>query len=574
MRHWAVAAGAAIGVAFGVSLGTVAWPIDPGRVQRDFAAAFGRLEAPSRATFTLLPRPTLRIEGVRGAAADGAFTVQAAGAEATLRLDRLLRGEFSPQTLTLQGAELSIDADVAKAAFPRLDPPALNRLILQGATVDLVSADPAATAHFEIASARFDWNSGKGTLRARATGRWRSQPVDASAELDAPLAAAHGEASPIRAAIDAPLAQLRLSGDWSPARTLDGALFRGQGSALIPSLSRFSRWVGMEPPAGHMPPGLELQARLDVDYDRLKLADVTLTLGGQAFEGALDILRAPPGLSVSGTLAADALDLEPLIGPPPTLIDAAGGWSRAPALPEPSPRLDLDLRVSATRAVWRGIVLTDAAAAVSQRNGRLGLRLLEADYARGSLSGEISVEEKDGVCESRMSLALENADLGALLAGFGERNFSGSGELKASIRAHGRSPAEIAASADGDGTLDIADGALRRLNFEEALRRGQRRLIDVAHDMNAGATRFGAAHGRVEISNGEARFVDAATQSPGVSLALTGGIDLINRAWRARLAVRQSSDDGKPTPDGAHVDFSLDGPWGGAALAPLLPPAN
>ena len=70
------------------------------------------------------------------------------------------------------------------------------------------------------------------------------------------------------------------------------------------------------------------------------------------------------------------------------------------------------------------------------------------------------------------------------------------------------------------------------------------------------------------------RFVDAATQSPGVSLALTGAVDLVNRAWRARLGVRQSSDDGLPTPDGAHIDFALDGPWGDAALTPLIPPAD
>jgi AsmA protein len=574
MRHWAIAAGAAIGVAFGVSLGTVAWPIDPGRVQRDFAVAFGRLEAPTRATFTLLPRPTLRIEGVQAAGAGGVFTAHATEAEATLRLDRLLIGEFSPHTLTLQGAEVRIDAEAAKAAFQRLGPLPLSRLVLQGAAVDLVSADPAVAGRFDVASARIDWPSAKATLRARATGRWRSQPVDVSAELDAPLAAARGEASAVRAAVDAPLAQLRLAGDWSPAAKLDGALFRGQASALIPSLTRFARWIGVEPPTGHSPPGLELQARLSAEYDRVRLAEVTLTLGGQAFDGALDILRAPRGLSVSGTLAADTLDLEPLIGPPPVLIDASGGWSQAPALPSPSDRLDLDLRISATHAVWRGVAVDEAAAAVSQRNGRLGVRLLEADFAHGSLSGEMSVEDKDGACESRMSLALENADLGALLADFGERNFSGLGELKVSIRAHGRSPAEIAASADGEGTLDISDGALRRLNFEEALRRGQRKLLDVAHDMNAGATRFGSAHGRVEISNGEARFVDAATQSPGVSLALTGGVDLVNRAWRAKLAVRQSSDDGQPTPDGAHIDFTLDGPWGGVVLAPLLPPAN
>ncbi len=211
---------------------------------------------------------------------------------------------------------------------------------------------------------------------------------------------------------------------------------------------------------------------------------------------------------------------------------------------------------------------------MSQRDGRLGIKLLEADFANGVLSGEMSVEDKDGSCDSQLTLALEKADLGALLAGFGERNFTGLGEIKATIRAHGRSPADIVATADGEGTLDVADGALRRLNFEEALRRGQRNALDVARDMNAGATRFGAAHGRVEISNGEARFLDASTQSPGVSLALTGAVDLVNRAWRAKLAARQSDEDGQPTPDGARVDFALDGPWGGAVLAPLIPPAN
>jgi AsmA protein len=572
MRLWAIAAGAAIGVAFGVSLGTVAWPIDPGRVQRDFAAAFVRLKAPSRATFTLLPRPTLRIEGVEGAG--GAFTVKASDAEASLRLDRLLAGELAPQTVTLQGAEVRIDAGAAQAAFKTLDEPPLSRLILEASTVDLVSADPAAAAHFEVASARVDWRSAAGTLRARATGRWRSQPVDASVEVDAPLAAAQGQASAVRAALDAPLAQLRLAGDWSPAGDPEGALFRGQASALVPSLARFSRWLGLEPPVGRAPPGLELQTRLTADYRQFRLADATLTLGGQAFEGALDVLRTPPGLSVSGTLAADALDLEPLIGPPPALLDDAGGWSREPALPAPGRRIDLDLRVSATRAVWRGVTLTDAAASVSQRNGRIAVKLLEADFAQGVLSGEMSVEDKDGGCDSRLSLALEKADLGALLAGFGERNFSGLGELKASIHAHGRSPADIVATADGEGTLDIADGALRRLNFEEALRRAQRKLIDVDRDMNAGSTNFGSAHGRVEISNGEARFVDASTQSPGVSLALTGAVDLVNRTFRARLAARQSSEDGQPTPDGAHVDFALYGPWGGAVLAPLIPPAD
>ncbi len=573
MRHWGIATGVALGAAFGLSLGLMNWPIDPGHVRRDLAAAWGPVEAPATATLRLLPRPTLRLKDLSLRAAGGAVTAQADYAEVTLRFDRLLVGAFEPLGVTLRDAEFNIDLDAAERAVKTLERPPISQVIVQGAAVTVVSARRALRTHLELGAGRIDWPSPDRALRAAATGRWRSQPVEVTAELDAPLAAAHGEKSTVRFALDAPLAQWRVSGEWSPRGRPDGASYRGQVSALIPSLARFARWIG-RPPPGPAPAGLEFAARVSADAAQFKLSDAVLTLGGQRFEGDLDVLRAPTGVSVSGTMAADTVDLDALIGPPPTLIDDSGQWSKAAALPEPSRDLDLDLRVSATRAVWRGHAIDNAAAAVSQRDGRFGVKLLDAGFARGSLSGEMSIEDKEGACQSRIALALENADLGALLADFGDRNFTGQGGLKLSFAARGRSPAEIVATADGEGSLEIADGALHSLNFEEALRRGRRRLIDVARDMAAGSTRFGAAHGRIEISNGEARFVDVATQSPGVSLAVTGAVDLLGRAWRARVTARESSADGKPTPDGAHMDFALYGPWRGPVLAPLDPPAD
>ncbi|MDE3174500.1 MAG: AsmA family protein [Pseudomonadota bacterium] len=574
MRHWGLAASVALGAALGLSLGLRSWPVDPERVRRDLAPALGGLEAPSQAFLTLLPQPTLRITDVKWRAADGAFGVQAIAAELTLRFSSLLGGGLSPLGLTLKDADVRVDLDAAQAPLRALAAPPLTRFLMLGGTVEVGASQHGWKTHFAVANGWLDWPSAQGRLRAAATGRWRGQAFDASWELDRPLAAAHGQTSPVRVAVDAPLTQLRIAGDWSPTGGLDGAYYRGQMSALAPSIARFARWLGREPPSPHAPAGLELEARVSADLRQLKLAEVNLTLGGQAFEGALDFVRSPARLAVSGTLAADAIDLEPLIGPPPAALDDAGAWSAAPVLPEPSRWLDLDLRVSATRAVWRGHAIDNPAAAVSLRDGRFGVKLLDAGLAHGALSGEFFVADKQGACDSGLSLALENADLGALLAEFGERNFSGQGGVKLSLRAHGRSPAEIVASADGDATLEIADGALRTLNFEEALRKGKRKPIEVARDMAAGATRFGNAHGRVEISNGEARFVDASTQAPGLSLAVTGGVDLIDRVWRARVSARQSAPDGQPTPEGAHLDFDLVGPWSGPVLSPLLPPSN
>ncbi|HXT07341.1 MAG TPA: AsmA family protein [Roseiarcus sp.] len=572
MRHWGIATGVALGAAFGLSLGLVNWPINRDHVRRDLTAVIGPVETPAVATLRLLPRPTLRLQDLRFRTTGGAIKAQAADAQVTLSLTRLLFGAIQPLGLTLSGAEFTIDLDTAERELKTMKRPPIARLFVESAVVAVVSARRALNTHFDIATARIDWDSASSALRAGGAGRWRGQPLATTLVLDEPMAAARGDPTPVRVALDGPLGQWRVAGDWSPQGRLDGAVYRGQVSALIPSLARFARWIG-QPPPGPAPAGLELAAHVSASATEAKFSDVVMTLGGQRFEGDLAAMKSPARVSVSGTMAADTLDLDALIGPPPTAIDA-GGWSKTPALPAPSRGLDLDLRISASRAVWRGHAIEDAAAAVSQRNGRFDVKLLEADYARGSLSGELSIQDDHGACASALSLSLEKADLGALLGEFGEHNFSGEGSLKLSVKAHGRSPADIIASAAGDGALEIADGALRNLNFEEALRRGQHRLIDVARDMNAGATRFGAAHGRVEIGNGEARFVDVATQSPGVSLAVTGDVDLVGRAWRAHVTARQSSSDGTPTPDGAHMDFALYGPWKGPVIAPVLPPAD
>ena len=578
MRVSGIVATAAIGAAIVVSLGRVAWPVNPLRVAADLALAFGPIEgpvvdAPGSASLTLLPRPTLHIDKLNVHAVGQAYSARATSGEVELRFDRLLFGEFTATRLSLHEADVRIDLDAAGASIGLLKKPPFPHLALQGGVVTLTSARRDWVSRFEVASASIDWARPTSMLSLAATGRWRDQPAGISFDLASPLAAARGEASAIRVAVDAPLAQLQFTGDWSPGGQLEGGhSYRGQISALVPSIPRFSYWLGIE--RGSLSAGLEIEAQASGDGETMRLSEARLVWGGQSFEGALDLAKTRSGVAASGTLAADALDLEPLIGPPPALFDEAGDWSKAPLLPSLSERMELDLRVSATRALWGGLALDNPAGAISQRGGFLSVKLLEAGFAQGSLSGEISVGAKQNVCESRIALALDNADLGALLGDFGMPNFKGHGALKASFRARGRAPSEMVATADGEGSLEMADGALLSINFEEALRRGRRHPIDVARDMNAGPTRFTAARSRVEISDGEARFVDTATRAPGVSLMLTGLIDLPGRTWRARVEARESAADGEPTPDGAHIDFSLDGPWNSPILAPLSPPAD
>ena len=178
-------------------------------------------------------------------------------------------------------------------------------------------------------------------------------------------------------------------------------------------------------------------------------------------------MRSPAGVSVSGTLAADALDLAAADRAAADAVRRVGRSGRTSRrLPKPSPEASISISGFRRRApIWGGHEIDNAAAAVSQRGGRFSVKLLESGFAHGSLTGDFWIEDKQGVCESRLALALENADFGALAAEFGVRDFAGEGALKASVSARGRSPAEIVATADGEGSLEIGDGVLREAEF-------------------------------------------------------------------------------------------------------------
>ena len=168
------------------------------------------------------------------------------------------------------------------------------------------------------------------------------------------------------------------------------------------------------------------------------------------------------------------------IGRPDWLFDPAGGWSARPFAPAHPPAFDLDLRLSAARLDVYGRTLSNAAASVIVKDGRLSASLIEAAAYDGRLDGEASVEWVGQDLNIRARAELADADLGAALADFGQPVATGRGEARLAVEASGSSPAAAVADLSGSASLEAADGGIVGVNLEEALRRSQRRPIDVA----------------------------------------------------------------------------------------------
>jgi AsmA protein len=551
---------------FVLGAGLDRWPIDPDRVGAELnAAAPGSAmhwARPAKATLKVLPWPTLRITDAELRTPSGQSFLQAPSLEIGLRPEQLLLGRFSAGTGTLTNPTITLDLDAA--ALDGAAKPPLGPVQLRNGVVKIVSASRGLDTLVQNVDGRFEWSELERPLSLAFTAEWRGRRVSGAGQIDSPLLLTEGEPTGARLTLTSPDADLAFAGTWSYRERSE---FDGDLTARVRSRDSLRDWIGVRTPPLIDAQAFAFHGRATGSTASLLLRDARIEIGEQSFEGSLSLARDGGRLSASGTLAADDLDLASLLGPRPALFDAAGEWSHGALVPAPNDALDLDLRVSAARASWSGPAIEDVAVSVLRRDGRLTLKVLEASAYHGALTGEVSVENRDGAPASRATLALDDADCGALLQDLGVPSYSGRCALNAELRATGASPAEIAASAKGAATVELQAGAVAGINFEEALRRSQRRPIEVARDMIAGQTKFAEASARVEISGGEARIAEAGAQGPGAIFEASGTIGVISRDWRVKILATQASGLGEASPDSVRLGFTLSGPWNAPTLA-------
>jgi AsmA protein len=302
----------------------------------------------------------------------------------------------------------------------------------------------------------------------------------------------------------------------------------------------------------------------------LTLSAMQLSFLEQSFEGALAFTRPSKRLSISGTLAADQLSLEPILASAPSLFDAKGDWSAAPFNFAALTALDFDLRMSAAEVKWRDHPLTDAAIELLSEGGRLTATLAEATAYSGLLKAEIALAPAPSGFDAHASASLANADIGALCGDFGWRAFSGQGRGEFSLQASGDSPAELIRTLEGKATIQLGPGTVDGLSFEEALRRSERRSIDIFNDMRMGRTVLTQAAANLAIEKGGNGTLNASMSGPGVSASLAGSLDMIARQLATRATAIQTDEGGVPVPKGPRLDFDIAGPWSAPTIKPFV----
>ena len=307
---------------------------------RDYGLA---LTAEGTSTMTLLPLPRLSFTRTRITAARAGTPALIDGGSLDLELNplALLSGQAEIGALVLGGATIHLPegADDVRWAEPirrvaaRLAKGGSNhprRVALTGTTIEAPTPGGGAQA----VDLTLAWPLWSASLDVAATLSWRGARTSMALFGLRASDLLKGSDSPYTLSAAWPTGSLNAEGTVAAA---DGLAIKGQGRIETGSLPDTLAWIGGDVALAPFIRTLALEGRFETVGRTLSFSSLRATLGDDILDGAGSVRFGEGRTSVQATLAADSLNLAPLLGGLVRVFDSDPGEGH-PASGSPADR--------------------------------------------------------------------------------------------------------------------------------------------------------------------------------------------------------------------------------------------
>jgi AsmA protein len=522
--------------------------------------------AGGRSTFALLPTPRVKFEDVTIAFPNETARVEGATLRGELRLLPLLFGRIELSEIRLSEARIMAshrklhELDWSKLIKDRLENAPAYRLIVAGSSVRWSDLKDNSLEQVNLV---IRWEGSGEPLLAVGSARWRGEKVSIEQASLHPDLLVSGELSPLSVTLSAPFGSIAVTGE---ARLGDDPRITGQSLIEATSLRDFTRWSGVGLPFGSLIQAASIKGDVSLDRRRLSWPSVIVTLGSDRLEGTMAVRLDAVRPLITGTLAADRLNLSDFVRP---LIQArtnAGSWSEEAVDLARATGSDLDLRLSASAARIGRLALGDMAASILVRPGRIEASLGRADLHEGVLKGRLTLATLDGTAEFKTQGFFDGVDLAAFLGALGEpRWITGQAQGQFLFDGTGRTPAEMARQAQGRTSIKVTKGELVGVALAEALRRVEKRPLLASLRWKGGRTPFENAQAQLVMKNGIGDITEGQLSAPDLLTRFEGQISLPERTIELKADVSPAN----PAPNAsAAILFNVSGGWDNVAVVP------
>ncbi|MGO4388505.1 AsmA-like C-terminal region-containing protein [Microvirga sp. 2YAF29] len=524
------------------------------------------LTVAGRSTFAVLPIPQVKFEDVTLHFPDKALTATGGTLKGELRLFPLLLGRVELSDFELRETRVNASYQALRAvkwtelAGNRANATYARRLILSRSSFQWTDLKDADLDNLDLV---IRWVAADEPMTVSGAADWRGERIQVDGVSAYPTLLAAGQLSPV--ALDASTAsgRIRLKGE---AQLGPNPRMTGESVIQARSLSNFTRWSGMGLPFGSLVHAFSISGDFSMDRRRLSWPSVAVTMGRDKLEGALAVRFDAARPLITGTLAADDLNLSDLFAPFSQVKGADGAWSADVVDLSQVTGSDLDLRLSAAEARLGRLHLDDMAANVLVRPGEIEASIGRAGFLDGTLKGRLSLATIDGQTEFRSQGTFAGVDIAPFLGSIGQpRWITGRAKGQFAFEGKGPNPVEVVRMAQGNSSITVTNGELIGLSLDDALQRVEKHPLLASLNWKSGRTPFGEAQAQIAIKDGVGQVSDATLTSADLILRMRGQVLMVDRTLDLKADV---SAVGAPQDAPIRIGFDIGGGWDNISVMP------
>jgi AsmA protein len=521
-----------------------------------------------RSTFAVLPIPRVKFENVTLQFPDHALQAEGGTLRGELRLLPLLFGriELSDFDLTetrIAGSFRALQSvKWTEILKNRSVETYARRLIVSKSTLRWTDLKQANLDQLNLV---IRWADAAEPMTMTGSALWQDETVSLERASVFPDLLVSDRISPFALTLSTHSARIAAEGEAQLGET---PRITGESTVQAKSVRDFTRWSGVELPFGSLLRALSIEGDFSMDRRRLSWPAVSVVLGDDKLEGTMGVRFDTDRPVVTGTLAAETLNLSDLFAPFSQARTSSGSWSEETIDLTRTTGTDLDLRLSAASASLGRLSLDDMAASVLVQPGRIEASIGRAGFQDGSLKGRLSLVRQNGQVEFKSQGTFAGVKIAPFLAAMGEpRWITGRADGQFSFEGLGKNPADVVRQAQGRSSVEITDGEIVGIALDDALRRVEKRPLLASLNWKGGRTPFDKAQAQIVVKNGVGEIAEAHLRGPAVQAGLQGQVLLVDRtlSMTANISPADAPADQSPA-----LVFNVMGDWDNVAVSPQV----
>lgn len=419
---------------------------------------------------------------------------------------------------------------------------------------------------------KVNWPALNSTGTINATGTWRDEEVTIEIASGEPMLLFGGGTASLTLALKSEPATFSFDGT---ASLMENAFFEGKAKLSAPSLRRMLEWSDADISTGSAIGSVSVESTVTGSLQRVKFEDAKITLDDNAGMGVLDLSLTGKLPAISGTLAFDSLDLLSFLSAF-TPLQSASGEGPGEIDTGFASKINIDLRLSAAKAMVGAIALTKVAATAQVNEGLAAFDISDAAAFGGNVQTGLRFDAKPDGAKVEIRLLASDIDGGAFGAAVGMTRLVpiGRGTVSVILKGPGKAWESILDNASGSVSANFGPGALSGFDLDRFLERTAEGGFFSLDDVSSNSLLIDGAELKASISNGVASIEKAEARSARYRLLLSGIVSYAGRGLALSGSVLPAGDaETAEAADATATRFFVGGTWRAPFISPIAQPA-